>query len=800
VREGMGDQARDRKQEEEESESGTRTGGGGEVPPVGGLIRKDEQRKGNQEYHQEEGIDQEQGQHHQHNLQGGQDQHHHQQGQQEGDINSQGARKERDTQVWVKGSTEEDNRRYRELMDYMEEKRLEARELLKAENDRKARAKKKESSWALLRLSMAYLREHEEGWRVRKMKEFDRIREEEKEDRLAIVREKKRKYGIKRISKEENMRLKKRTEERLEIASAKGNLWKKIREKGQELAETGEDAEAWEGLRTSVMELEEDGSWRDIGEEASNLTKMTIRGETEGLSQGGQVGRGDKVHGGVDGQEREGETDRLGQGGQVLREDEVPGGAAGQDREGGMDGLGQGGHVQRGGEIHGGGDGQEREGGLDQKELPGLILDEHGQGGQAQRGDKVHGGADGQDREGETDGLGQGGQVLREDKAHGGADGLDREGGLDALGQGGHVQRGGEIHGGGDDELGQGGQVQGGEEVHGQDEKGGTDALCQGGQVQREEEIHGGGDGQEREGGYGRTLKTIGKKHTSSEMFTLKYNKQTTKVKSLVADIEDRSQGRQSLCKSGQPDHQSDHMGTRIGGRWDGRRLRTAARGTGTEVKKGGTWGKTCPLDIPDFSAPGSEDEFLGAEVRRPVSSVMVHQPPAIGPTILPFCNETPGVSAAPSSSSPARRTKTPSSSSRSKKKKKKIRKEEIESSSPKNKVRKKILLIETLKGRKKEAKFTSELFLETDRKRKEEKLREEEKKEEKGKGYRHLVFGTSVKATKDAYLQGLGPQTGPGSAPASSSSKSLDSSRRRSSSAAGSAKGRGLQAWQVQE
>ena len=265
-----------------------------------------------------------------------------------------------------------------ELMDYMEEKRLEARELLKAENDRKARAKKKESSWALLRLSMAYLREHEEGWRVRKMKEFDRIREEEKEDRLAIVREKKRKYGIKRISKEENMRLKKRTEERLEIASAKGNLWKKIREKGQELAETGEDAEAWEGLKTSVMELEEEGRWRDAGEEASNLIKLTIRVETEGLGPGGQVLRGEEVRGGADG----------------------------QDREGGVDALGQGGQVQREGEIHGGGDGQEREGGLGHEELPGLKLDGLGQGGQGQRGEEVHGGADDGEMQVRDDGYG----------------------------------------------------------------------------------------------------------------------------------------------------------------------------------------------------------------------------------------------------------------------------------------------------------------------------------------------------------------------------------------------------------
>ena len=99
---------------------------------------------------------------------------------------------ERDTQVWVQGSSEEDNKRYKELMDYMEEKRVEARELLMEEKKRKEIAKEKENSWALLRLSIVYLQKHEEGWRIRKMKECDRIREEEKMDRLAVVREKKR--------------------------------------------------------------------------------------------------------------------------------------------------------------------------------------------------------------------------------------------------------------------------------------------------------------------------------------------------------------------------------------------------------------------------------------------------------------------------------------------------------------------------------------------------------------------------------------------------------------------------------
>jgi hypothetical protein len=124
---------------------------------------------------------------------------------------------------------------------------------------------------------MAYLQTHEEGWRIRKLKEYERIREEEKMDRLAVVREKKRKYGLKRISKEENMRLKRRTEESLEVASDKANLCRQFRDRNKELTPTEEEAEAWEGLRASVMELEEDGSWRETGEEAVHLHQLVIR-------------------------------------------------------------------------------------------------------------------------------------------------------------------------------------------------------------------------------------------------------------------------------------------------------------------------------------------------------------------------------------------------------------------------------------------------------------------------------------------------------------------------------------------
>ena len=47
---------------------------------------------------------------------------------------------------------------------------------------------------------------------MRKIQECDRIKEEEKKDRLAVVKEMKRWYGLKKISKEENERIKMRTE------------------------------------------------------------------------------------------------------------------------------------------------------------------------------------------------------------------------------------------------------------------------------------------------------------------------------------------------------------------------------------------------------------------------------------------------------------------------------------------------------------------------------------------------------------------------------------------------------------
>ena len=53
----------------------------------------------------------------------------------------------------------------------MEEKRQEAKMLLQKEDDKKKEAKEKEARWALLRESMAFLRENSNTWQERKVEE-----------------------------------------------------------------------------------------------------------------------------------------------------------------------------------------------------------------------------------------------------------------------------------------------------------------------------------------------------------------------------------------------------------------------------------------------------------------------------------------------------------------------------------------------------------------------------------------------------------------------------------------------------
>ena len=163
-------------------------------------------------------------------------------GQGDGRDGKEGVEKE----IWVKGAARTDNERYRSFLTYMEEKREEARQRLKEDEKREEKARRKERSWDLMKEAVKYIKEKREGWTERRIEECEKIREEEKTDRLALVKEKKKRYGLKRLSKEENSRLKSRTEERIMIAQSKANLWKRYREGREEEAEIGTEEEmAW---------------------------------------------------------------------------------------------------------------------------------------------------------------------------------------------------------------------------------------------------------------------------------------------------------------------------------------------------------------------------------------------------------------------------------------------------------------------------------------------------------------------------------------------------------------------------
>ena len=109
--------------------------------------------------------------------------------------------------------------------------------------------------------AVKYSKEKGDGWRERRIDECEWIREEEKTDRLALVKEKKKRYGLKRLSKEENSRLKSRTEDRILISQSKANLWKRYRDGGEEEdgAEMGtEEERAWRNIWNGVRKLEEE--------------------------------------------------------------------------------------------------------------------------------------------------------------------------------------------------------------------------------------------------------------------------------------------------------------------------------------------------------------------------------------------------------------------------------------------------------------------------------------------------------------------------------------------------------------
>ena len=128
----------------------------------------------------------------------------------EGEITKN--REKPDQSKWMKGCGEEENERYRNFLRYCEERRQESKLQQEMDIERKQKAKEKERQWDMLRLSIEYLKENETKWRTRKIQECDRIREEEKIDRLAIeseeekIRHHKAQQGRKQQTEEENRR------------------------------------------------------------------------------------------------------------------------------------------------------------------------------------------------------------------------------------------------------------------------------------------------------------------------------------------------------------------------------------------------------------------------------------------------------------------------------------------------------------------------------------------------------------------------------------------------------------------
>ena len=177
----------------------------------------------------------------------------------------------------VKGASEEENRRYQSFLEHMEMRRKEAKARMEADEERKEDAKKKAERWALLRRCLEYLAANEEGWRTRRLEEVERVKEEEKRDRLAVVRLKKMRYGIGRLNKEEASRMKSRSEERILLARGRENLWKKFQGPRKPTSMKEEDIETWECLQKTIGELEEDEDDRGWHNDEYKIKEIRIR-------------------------------------------------------------------------------------------------------------------------------------------------------------------------------------------------------------------------------------------------------------------------------------------------------------------------------------------------------------------------------------------------------------------------------------------------------------------------------------------------------------------------------------------
>ena len=111
---------------------------------------------------------------------------------------------------------------------------------------------------------------------------------EEKKDRLAVVAMKRKRYGPKmgKISKEESLKLKMRTEERREMALIRENLWKRFRDEDEDLDEVEEEEKiAWERINNHLeIEQDHENDWTDYKIEPERIRlrlKMSMSKTTD---------------------------------------------------------------------------------------------------------------------------------------------------------------------------------------------------------------------------------------------------------------------------------------------------------------------------------------------------------------------------------------------------------------------------------------------------------------------------------------------------------------------------------------
>ena len=158
---------------------------------------------------------------------------------------------------------------------------------------------------------MEYLAKNKEKWQSRRIAECKQIKEEEKADRLAIVREKKKRYGLKGLSKEESKRLRSSTEDKIMMATARANLWKRFRDPGsKDIDMEQEEMKAWDGIKKSLDDLGEGGQHDGQDQQAA------------GSSADGQ---GPQVTGSSVRLREERSTEREGRMSQLIREKEAEG-------------------------------------------------------------------------------------------------------------------------------------------------------------------------------------------------------------------------------------------------------------------------------------------------------------------------------------------------------------------------------------------------------------------------------------------------------------------------------------------